>query len=226
MFAHRVSAIQEFRRSFLTHMKRSFVIALALASGMILNAAAQAPAASPAAPAGPTKIAVIAFQVAVAQTNEGQRNFADIEKKYAPKRAQLKALNDEIDNLKKQLQTDGDKLSDADRASRAKTIDDKQKQLQRDAEDAQNDFQQDMQELYNGLASKVYDTLASYAKEHGYTLVLDIAQQQTPVLYANDSTNITKAVIDAYNTKSGIPAPAAEPAGTPSAPTPKPSGVK
>ncbi|MDE3200433.1 MAG: OmpH family outer membrane protein [Acidobacteriota bacterium] len=207
-------------------MKRMFVFALALASGMALNAAAQAPAASAATPAGPTKIAVIAFQVAVAQTNEGQRNFADLQKKYAPKQAQLKALNDQIDNLKKQLQTDGDKMSDADRASRAKTIDDKQKQLQRDAEDAQNDFQQDMQELYNGLASKVYDTLAGYAKEHGYTLVLDIAQQQTPVLYASDSTNITKAIIDAYNTKSGIPAPAAEPAGTPSAPTPKPSGAK
>lgn len=189
---------------------------------MVLSAAAQ----TPAAPAGPTKIAVIAFQVAVAQTNEGQRNFADLQKKYAPKQAQLKSLNDEIDNLKKQLQTEGDKLSDADRASRAKSIDDKQKQLQRDAEDAQNDFQQDMQELYNGLASKVYDTLAGYAKEHGYTLVLDIAQQQTPVLYASDSTNITKEVIDAYNTKSGIPAPPAEPAGTPSAPAPKPSGVK
>ena len=34
------------------------------------------------------------------------------------------------------------------------------------------------------------------------------ANQQVPVvLYANQSTDITKAVIDAYNTKSGIPAP-------------------
>ena len=213
-------------------MKRSFVVALALASAMALNAAAQVPAApsaspsTPAAPAGPAKIAVIAFQVAVAQTNEGQRNFADLEKKYEPKRAQLKSLNDEIDNLKKQLQTDGDKLSNTERATRTKAIDDKEKQLQRDAEDAQSNFQQDMQELYNGLASKVYDTLASYAKEHDYTLVLDIAQQQTPVLYASESTNITKAVIDAYNAKSGVPAPPAEPAGTPSAPTPKPSGTE
>ena len=40
-------------------------------------------------------------------------------------------------------------------------------------------------------------------------LVLDIAQQQTPVLYASESTNITKAIIDAYNLKSGVPAPPA-----------------
>ena len=202
-------------------MKLSLVT-LFLASGLVLNA--QAPAAAPAAdtaaaaPAGPAKIAVVAFQVAVAQTNEGQRNFADLQKKYDPKRQQLKALSDEVDNLTKQLQTQGDKLSDTEKAARAKTIDDKKKQLQREAEDDQNDFQQEMQEMYNGLASKVYDVLSSYAQQHGYTLVLDVAQQQTPVLYATESANITKAVIDAYNVKSGVPAP---PAAPPSAPAPQ-----
>jgi outer membrane protein len=202
-------------KEFSTRMNRSLAVAVILASGLALNAAAQAPSApatTPAtaaatAPAGPAKIAVIAFQVAVAQTNEGQRNFADLQKKYEPKRTQLKTLSDEIDSLTKQLQTQGATLSEAERASRAKTIDDKKKVLQRDAEDAQNDMQGEMQELYNALASKVYDVLASYAKQHGYTLVLDVAQQQTPVLYASESTNITKDVMDAYNVKSGVPAP-------------------
>ena len=201
-----------------------------MASGVALAAAAQTPAepaaAAPAttttaAPAGPPKIAVVAFQVAVGQTNEFQRNFADLQKKYDPKRQQLKTLSDEVDNLTKQLQTQGDKLSDAERASRAKQIDDKKKQLQRDGEDASNDFQNEMQEMYQGLASKVYDVLSTYAQQHGYTLVLDVAQQQTPVLYAVDSTNITKPIIDAYNVKSGVPAPPAQPASnTPAAPTP------
>jgi outer membrane protein len=198
-------------------MKRSLAIAITLASGIVLSAAAQ----TPPAPAGPAKIAVIAFQVAVGQTNEGLRNFADLQKKYAPKEEQLKALNDEIDNLTKQLQTQGSALSDVERAKRATAIDEKKKKLDRDAEDARNDFQQEMQDMYNGLASKVYDVLSSYAQQQGYTLVLDVAQQQTPVLYATDSTNITKAVIDAYNLKSGVPAPPAQPA----AAAPKPAAV-
>jgi outer membrane protein len=197
-------------------MKRSLALIVTLASGFVLSAAAQTPAA-PSAPAGPAKIAVVAFQVAVAQTNEGQRNFADLQKKYEPKRAQLKVLSDDVENLEKQLQAQGDKLSDGERASKAKTIDDKKKQLQRQAEDAQNDFQQEMQELYNGLASKVYDVLATYAQQQGFTLVLDVAQQQNPVLYANESSNITKAIIDAYNVKSGVPAPPAG-AAAPAAP--------
>ncbi len=214
-------------------MKQSLALAVFMASGIVLGAAAQTPAESAsaapantpastaAAPTSP-KIAVIAFQVAVGQTNEFQRNFADLQKKYDPKRQQLKTLNDEIDNLTKQLQTQGDKLSDAERATRAKQIDDKKKQLQRDGEDASNDFQNEMQEMYQGLASKVYDVLSTYAQQHGYTLVLDVAQQQTPVLYAVDSTNITKPIIDAYNAKSGVPAPPTPPAGaaTPSAPVP------
>jgi outer membrane protein len=205
-------------------MKRSLVLAITLASGIVLSAAAQTSPA-PAAPAGPTKIAVIAFQVAVGQTNEGQRNFADLQKKYAPREEQLKNLNDEVETLTKQLQTQGDKLSDTERASRAKTIDEKKKKLDRDAEDARNDFQQEMQDMYNGLASKVYDVLESYAQQQGYTLVLDVAQQQTPVLYATESTNITKAVIEAYNVKSGVPAPPPPPAGA-TAPKTAPSTTK
>lgn len=195
-------------KEFSIQMKRTFALVLMLASGMVLSAAAQTPAApTAAAPAGPTKIAVIAFQLAVAQTNEGQRDFADLQKKYAPKEAALKSLSDEIDALTKQLQTQGASMSPAEQASKAKAVDDKKKQLDRDSEDARNDFQQDMQDMYNALASKVYDVMQSYAEQQGFTLILDISQQQTPVLFASNGTNITKQVIEAYNVKSGVPAP-------------------
>jgi outer membrane protein len=66
--------------------------------------------------------------------------------------------------------------------------------------------------MFNGVASKVYEVLARYAQQQGFTLVLDVAQQQNPVLYANESTNITKQIVDAYNLSSGVPAPPAPPA--------------
>jgi outer membrane protein len=203
-------------------MKHLMVVPALMAAGLALTSVAQAPAAgsaaaASAAPAGPAKIAVIAFQVAVGQTNEFQRNFADLQKKWEPKRQELKKLSDDVDASTKSLQTQGATLSDAERANRAKQIDDKKKQLDRSAEDAQNDFQQEMQELYSGTASKVYDVLSTYAQKNGYTLVLDVAGQQTPILYALPTLDITKPVIDAYNVKSGVPAP---PPGTPAAPAP------
>ncbi len=194
---------------------------------MVLSAAAQTPAASAppaAAAAGPTRIAVVAFQMAVAQTNEGQRDFGDLQKKYAPKEAALKSLSDEIDTLNKQLQDQGATLSDVERANRSKAIDDKKKQLDRETEDLRNDGQQDMQDLYTSLASKVYDVMQAYAEAQGFTLVLDVSQQQSPVLYASGGTNITKMVIDAYNLKSGVPAPPAQP-GQPAGAAPKSRGL-
>ena len=142
-----------------------------------------------------------------------------------PRENQLKALNDEVETLTKQLQTQGATLNDAERASRAKTIDEKKKKLERDATDARNDFQQEMGEVYNTLASKVYDVMSAYAQQAGYTLILDVSDQQSPVLFATQNTDISKAVIEAYNVKSGVPAPPAPLAGAPGAQS-RPSSPK
>jgi len=200
-------------------MKRIFMTVAVLASCIAMNASAQAaPAAAvTTAPAGPAKIAVIGFQEAIAQTNDFQRRFADLQKKYEPKRQELKTLNDQITSLQKELQAQSATLSDSDRATKAKLLDDKQKDMKRAGEDAQTDYQQDMQQTFAAVAGKFDETLEAYAKEHGFTVVLDGGNQQLPVvIYANDSANITKAVVDAYNVKSGIPAPehAAAPAAT------------
>ncbi len=208
-------------------MKRSLALTVMLALGTVLGAAAQTPAtpaATPTAAAQPSKVAVIAFQIAVAQTNEGQRDFADLEKKFQPRQDHLKALSEEVDNLTKQLQAQGATLSDAQRNQQANAIDTKKKQLERDADDAKTDFQQQMNDIYQTLASKVYDSMQALAEQQGYTLVLDISEQGSPVLFATQTTNITKAVVDAYNVKSGVPAPPPQAAGTeapvPSAPKP------
>jgi outer membrane protein len=217
-------------------MKRSLTLVCLLASatgvGSIAStsrAQAQTPSApapadsaalsaTPAVPANP-KIAIIAFQQAVAATNEGQRNFAQLRVKFEPKQTQLKTQSDEIDSLKKQLQDAGATLSEPERDSRLRTIDEKTKSLQRSAEDAQNEASNAMNDMYQQLAQKVYAVLDTYANQNKFTLVLDTSAQQTPVLWANNSADITKAVVDAYNAKSGVPVqPAA--GGAPAAPRP------
>jgi outer membrane protein len=120
--------------------------------------------------------------------------------------------------MEKQLQAQGSTLSDADRATRAKTVDEKKKQAQRFAEDAQNDLGQEANELYNKVATKVFDVLSEYCKQQGFTLVLDGTsnQQQAPVvLYATPNIDISKAIVDAYNLKSGVTAPPPKPAPKP-----------
>src|SRR5277367_6232847 len=201
-------------------MNRSLTFVCILASGFGATALAQASSAAPAAPmpsapapasaaavaATPAKVAIIQFQQAVGATNEGQRDFAELRKKFEPKQSQLKTQSDEIDSLKKQLQTQGTTLSDSARADLTRQIDDKTKSLQRSAEDAQNDFQTQMGETYQKLAEKVYQVVQAYATQAGYTLVLDASAQQSPVLWATQGTDISEAIVNAYNQKSGVPA--------------------
>ena len=83
--------------------------------------------------------------------------------------------------------------------------------MDRDTQDAQTDFQSDMQQVLGAVAQKVGALMTDYATKHGYTLVLDAGDQQSAtVLYAVPSTDITQVIIDAYNEKSGIPAPPAQ----------------
>ena len=206
------------------------MLASAIGAGSVASAsqaAAQAHVAEPpsapvpagsAVSVGPSHVAVIIFQQAVAQTNEGQRNFAQLREKFAPKQAQLKTQSDEVDSLKKQLQDAGANLSEDEKNLRLRTIDEKTKALQRVAEDDQNDFNAAMNDTYQALAQKVYVILDTYAKQQGFTLVLDASNQQnSPVLWLNPATDITKAVVEAYNAKSGVSAPPAA-TSTPEAP--------
>ena len=197
-------------------MKRSLSLVCMLASTLGASALAQTAAEPPsapgapaaAAPAGPTKIAVIQFEAVVAQTNEGQRAFAELNTKFQPKQQQIKTESDEVDTLKKDLQTAGDKLSDAERQSRLRTVDEKEKTLQRNVEDARNDFSGEMNEKFSGIAQKVAGVMTKYAQDNGYTVVLDAGsqQQQSPILWAAESTNISEAIVQAYNKQSGVPA--------------------
>ena len=210
-------------------MNRPLILATALtaslASSSLLAQAPAAPAPAPAAPAAavppqaiPAKVAIIAFEQGVVATNEGQRAVAEIQKKYEPKKAAIDAQSAQVESLQKQNQALPATTSDEERAKRLRDIDTKQKSLQRDVEEAQNAYQGDLQEAYGKVAQKFGGAAVKYAQENGFTLLLNEAangQGLPTVLWWQQATDITQAVVNAYNTSSGITAPA------PSAPTPR-----
>jgi outer membrane protein len=187
------------------------------------------PASPPAAPAttptttaapGVSKVGIIDIQQAIVGTNEGARDFEALAKKFEPKKTELSTLNTEVDNLKKQLQTQGDKMNDEARANLVKSIEIKQKSLQRQAEDAQNEFQQQQNEVAQRILQKMAPVIDKYAKENGFSLLLDSSNPwpQGPLLWATAGVDVTKPVVDAYNAQSNVPAPARPATATPSKP--------
>jgi len=188
------------------------------ATGGTSAASAAAPAATTATsvPAGPppTKVGVIDIQAAIFNTNEGRRDIETLAKKFDPKRAELSSLGDEIDNLKKQLTAQQDKLNEEERATRVRSIEQKQKNYQRLGEDAQADFQNQQNEFVNRIGQRMLEVLRKYAETNNLAVVIDASNQSAGVLWAADQVNITPAIVAAYNAQSNVPAQ------PPSAPSP------
>lgn len=223
-------------------MNRTFTLLTALGASLALAPLATAQAA-PATPASATpapaaapraidaKIALINFEQVVLASNEGQTVTAATQKKYEPKKAQIEAQAAEVDSMKKELAALPANTSDDVRTSKLRAVDTKEKLLNRDAEDASTALNTELQEALGKVAQKVAGTMRTYSQQNGYTLLLDVSSQQSNVLWADTSTDVSQAVVDAYNKASGVAAPPpsaprqARPAGSaPSRPAPRPTG--
>ena len=204
-------------------MNRTYArIALAMAIALSVTALAQtskaASAPSTTGPASTSKIGIINIKGAIVACNEGQRDFEALQKRFDPKNAELKSRNDEIESLKKQLQTQGDKMNEDARSALVRQIDQKQTALKRFVEDTQNDMQAQENEIGKNIGGKLMKTLDKFARDNGYALIMDYSNEASSVLWVGQGVDITQEVVTAYNTESGV-APPARTAAAPSAPS-------
>jgi outer membrane protein len=213
----------------LTLVRSLTAAAVLFSAAAIAQTSGGASAALPAAPSSAsdpvtvpgatgTKIGTINVEGAIFASNEGQRDFDVLSKKLEPRQTELKGKNDEIEGLKKQLNTQGDKLNDESKNSLTKQIETKQKALERDAQDAQEDARNQENEIAQRILAKMAPMIVDYAKNNGFALIIDASANNQwpngPVLWNSGALDITKPVVDAYNLKSGVPAPAKPAAST------------
>jgi outer membrane protein len=153
-----------------------------------------------ASPSQAQNIVTVSFNAAVLQTAEAQKSLSALEARYAPKQKQLQALNDEVEGLRKQLADTSSNLSDSERATRTQSLESKEKQLQREAEDFKSDSQSESERVFQRVATKVYAFLQTFSQQHGYTAVIERGSDAYPVVwYAATNLDITDEFIKAYN---------------------------
>ena len=225
-------------------MKLKFVCSLIAAAALTSCAAfAQAGGSSAALPSAPgtasdppsaatgvggAKIGAINVEQAIFASNEGQRDFEALSKKLQPKQDELKKQNDDIEALKKQLTATG--TTDEAKGNLNRQIETKQKSLERQVQDAQEDARNQENEIAQRILQKMAPLIVKYATDNGFGMIIDTSTNNQwpsgPVLWHGTSLDITKPVVDAYNTQSGVPAPQ-RPAGSPSGSLgSKPAGTK
>ena len=190
-------------------MKTTLFVLPVLGLGLALSAPAQSPG----------KVGVINIQGAIISTKDGQKAANEIQSRFNPKKTELDKRQGEIGQLQDQLNRGRNTLSEEAQQKLVREIDQKTKALNRDTEDARSELDQEQQKLMGELFSRIQVVLDKYAKDNGYTLILDISSPQTPVMYASNTIDITREIIELYD-KNAPPATSSAPAPAPAASRP------
>lgn len=154
----------------------------------------------------PGKVGVISIQQAIIGTKDGQKAAAELQAKADPKRKEIQSKQSEVQSMKDQLQKGENTLSEAAKQELVRNIDVKTKSLNRDMEDANAELNEEQQKVLQQLGQKMMVIIDKYAKDNGYSVILDVSSQQTPVLYASNGIDITRDIIALYDKNAEAPA--------------------
>ena len=153
------------------------------------------------------KIGILQAEAALASTKEGQAALAELDKKLGPKKADLEKKQNEIKELQDKFQRGANTASQATKDQLQREIDDKTRRFNRDVQDYQDEGEGEQNKLLADLTTKMRAVIDKYGKDNGYSLILNVSNPNTPVLYFADTVDITKAIIEAYDKAQPAAAP-------------------
>lgn len=173
------------------------VAAWVLAAGLAANAQTT-----------PSRIGVIEIQTAIVSTKDGQKAAAELNSRLEPRKKELDQKAAEIRDLQDKLQRGGEAMADAAKQELTRNIDTKTKLYNRDMEDARSEAEDEQRKLLQDLSGKMMQVIDKYAQANGFSIILDVSNPNTPVMFASNTVNITKDIIDQYD-KANAPGAAA-----------------
>lgn len=199
-------------------MTTSALKASTLALGFAFLAYAQAGGAqSPQ----PSKVGIIHMVGTIFGTKDGQKALADLDAKYAPRSKELEKKESEVAALRDQFQKGSNTMSEEAKTKLTRDIDQRIRVYNRDREDAQTEYNQDLEKIRQELGGRIYQVIDKYARDNGYAVILDVSPQDQPVVYRSDSVDITSDIVALYDKNAPS---AARPGATPAVPAAKPIG--
>ena len=160
-----------------------------------------------------TKLAIVNMNGALIGTRDGHQAVSDLNAKQVAKSKEFEQKQNEILGLQDQLTKGANTLSEAAKNALFASIAARKKTVQREMEDAQADLQSDEQQILQRLGEKILAVVQRYAHDNGYTMVVDVGANNSPVLYAASSIDITKQIIELYDKSAAAPPASEKPPG-------------
>lgn len=138
-----------------------------------------------------SKIAIVDFERAIVESVEGTKASEKFNSKFEERKKDVEKRQKELEDAQNKLRTQERALSDLAKANLTKDIDRFQTELKRINEDAQKELGTLRDQLLRPVAEKATEILNAYAREKGYTLVIDASNPQNNVIWVNPNNDIT-----------------------------------
>lgn len=141
------------------------------------------------------KIGVLNVFRVIAECAEGKQANEDFQRKFEVKKEELAKKQKEVQDLQQQLQSQAKTLNDESRTALSKSIDVKTTDLKRAQEDGDKEFTNLRNQIFNRIGNRLAPVVQQYAKEYGYTLILDSSNQASQIVYGDPAIEITDDIV-------------------------------
>ena len=143
---------------------------------------------------------------------------AELQSQFASRQNEIENLNKQISDLQQRLQAGANKFSQEEEARLRQQGQRLAQRLDRMNTEYQEDVNAAQADVIDRIGRKMVDVLDRYARENGYSVVLDSSAQSTPILYASTQIDVTQDIVRLYDQAYPVKAAAAT--------QPKPAAAK
>lgn len=143
------------------------------------------------------KIGYIDLQKALNLSEGGKAAKSQIAEKVKKFQATIEGRQNELKKLNEELEKQKMLLSAEAKAEKERDYQQKIKEFQRFAKDAQEELQQEDAQHTRAILEDLFKVVKDIGTKGNYTLILE--KNESSVLYADNSINMTDEVIAAYN---------------------------
>lgn len=140
-------------------------------------------------------VAVVDMERAVNETAAGKRAQAELRRKFEKLQSELKVLNDEVVNLRKDLENTAVLLKPEAKLAKEREFERKASLLNNRKRDASQEVNEAQRDAFAPILQEMSKIIGDLGTRNGYTLIMEA---HGPLYYAK-SVDITAQVIAAYD---------------------------
>lgn len=152
-------------------------------------------------------VVIVNFERAVFECADGKKASQEFDTKLKERQGAVQKKQKELEDAENKLRTQEKALSDTARLELTRSIEQRRIELDRLNEDSEKEFGALRQQLLAPVAERVQQALNLLARDMQVTLIVDVSNPQSGVVWASAAADVTDNLIKRVDAEKPAPKP-------------------